>query len=406
MKSKNLIILILSLTILTISTTHLKNDASTSLTNDRNPDAPQITQAPIHPLALKDNKVGKPLKGPNEAENKMTQIFAEMFTDPMRKDIPCPFEKSDDEEESELVVGDGVIRAIPHKKTNYYEKIKMGWEASSYFFDFIDPALRDLVVAEFDRIFKEAQKLTPPNGFKEPYTVAGILGLNPANLPSEAEMINKLKSLWPTWNVDIWRTSITVGQVASIIEQWSWNFDTSHNNPAKKIVDHYDFDGDGRLNPREFLIAMIQNNKKVIDGPKKCRNCMEKIIESRIDPMFMYFDCASYNIITAEQIWTGLTKLIRPTKGFDIFKCSLESGKYRTAAINDFVLKAHKLVNGKVTKEEFRHGILLGFWDRQTDDTHVYMDDGKNLKSLRWGSNGEIDIMCEKILSTIKKSRH
>jgi hypothetical protein len=402
MKSKNLILLTLSLTILSISTTHLKNDRFGAATNNPGDNS----QAPIHPLALKGN-LPKHVQASNDAANKMTQIFTEMFTDPMRKDIPCPCEKlEDDDEENDIVVGDGIIRAIPHKKTNFYEKKKMGWEASAYFFDFIDPAFRDIVVAEFDRIFKEAQKMVPPNGYKDPYTLAGILGLNPANLPSEAEMISKLKTLWPTWNVDIWRTSITCGQMAAIIEQWSWNFDTSHNNPAKKLVDHYDFDGDGRLNAREFLIAMIQNNKKVIDGPKKCRNCMEKVIETKIDPMFMYFDCASYNIITAEQIWIGLTKLIRPTKGFDIFKCSLESGKYRTAAINDFILKAHKLVNGKVTKEEFRNGILLGYWDRQTDDTHVYVDDGKNLKNLRWGSNGEIDIMCEKILSTIKKNRH
>jgi hypothetical protein len=377
------------------------------------PAAPLLTTQVNQPLqagADLNNKMtqeNQPLQAGADLNNKMTQIFTQMFTDPMRKDTPCPCSKQVNEEEvSDVIVdAEGLVRAIPKKKTNYYEKKKMGWEASAYFFDYIDPVFQKEISDELRRIFLEAQKISPPQGFKDPYSLEGILGINLANKPSEGEMMAKLKSLWPAFNENMWRASITTGQIASIIEQWSWNFDTSNTNPAKTIVDKFDFNGDGRLNTREFLLAMIENNKKVIDGAKKCKNCMENIIMNKIDPLFMYIDCASMNIITAEEIWNALPKLKRnPVKGFDIFNCHLESGKYRTSAINDFILKAHKIVDGKITKEEFRHGILMGYWDRQTDETEVFSTDAKNLKMYRWDQTGETDIICSKIQASIRKS--
>jgi hypothetical protein len=369
-----------------------------------NPTVTQPGQTGATPSVPQGNTQGDP----NSLNNKMTQIFTQMFTDPLRKDTPCPCSKqqASEEEESEVTVdADGLVRAIPKRKTNYFEKKKMGWEASAYFFDYIDPVFMKEITDELRRIFSEAQKISPLQGYKDPYSLEGILGINIATKPSEVEMMNKLKALWPAFNENMWKASITTGQIASIIEQWSWNFDTSNPNPAKAIVDKFDFNGDGRLNTREFLLAMIENNKKVIDGAKKCKNCMENIIMNKIDPMFMYFDCASMNIITAEEIWNSLPKLKRdPVKGFDIFKCHLESGKYRTSAINDFILKAHKIVDGKITKEEFRHGILMGYWDRQTDETEVFSTDAKNLKMFRWDQTGETDIVCTKIQASIRKS--
>ena len=177
-------------------------------------------------------------------------------------------------------------------------------------------------------------------------------------------------------------------------------------DPGQYIVDKYDFNGDGRLDAREFIIAMINNNKKVIEGLKKCRNCMETIILSKLDPIYMYLDCSSNSMVSAEQMWAGFQKLKRSTLGYDIFKCQLDSGKYRTSAINDFILKAHKLVDGKVTKEEFRSGILTGYWNRQTDNTKVFLDDGRNLKTLRWGGqNGNVDIICERIKNNISAAK-
>jgi hypothetical protein len=64
----------------------------------------------------------------------------------------------------------------------------------------------------------------------------------------------------------------------------------------------------------------------------------------------------------------------------------------RTAAINDFVLKNSKLKEGYVNREEFKQGILLGFWDRQTEKTGVLTGDERTMKSFRWRDEDTVDI--------------
>jgi hypothetical protein len=68
-------------------------------------------------------------------------------------------------------------------------------------------------------------------------------------------------------------------------------------------------------------------------------------------------------------------------------------------------LKSHQMVEGKLTKVEFRLGILTGYWDRQTDNTKIYLDDAHNMKKLRWAQDGNVDIVCERINSSLKKAK-
>jgi len=181
-------------------------------------------------------------------------------------------------------------------------------------------------------------------------------------------------------------------------KKWNWFIDTSLPDYAKSIVDKYDFDGDGRLNAREFIIAMIRNNKKVVDSLNKCLNCMETVVEKKIDPMYLYVDCGSTGTITSEQLWTSMHNLKRPVQTkYNIYNCSLESGQYRTTSMNDFVLKSKVTLDGKLTKEEFRLGVLQGYWERHVRNTGVVLDDSHNMKSLRWASDGDIDQVCDRI---------
>jgi hypothetical protein len=342
------------------------------------------------------------------AGHNITEVFNKLFTDPTRSEFKCPCKKTPEQLNAEKVniTEDGAVWATPQKKENFYEKKRIGWDASSYFFDYIDPVLQKSIVTEFDRIFKEAQRMAAPANFKDPYTLERLLGINAAGqIPSKDELVKRITSLNPKFNAAQWETSISVAQMEAILKQWSWYYDASRQFPGKYIVDKFDFDGDGRLNAREFIIAVIMNNKNVVTGPQKCKNCLESVIESLITPIYMYLDCGNTNTVSAEQLWIGLQKLKKDVKGYDVFKCALENGKYRTSAMNDFILKSHKEIEGKLTLQEFRLGILTGYWDRHIEGNKIFLDDTKNMKKLRWANNGEIDIVCERIKNNIQKNK-
>lgn len=336
----------------------------------------------------------------------MTAIFSSLFNDPTRKDVECPCEEKSEEEEEEIDDSEGAegrVFNIPKKKKNYYEKKKIGEEASAYLFDYLDPVMQNIILEEFDKIYKAAQKIKNDPSYTDPYQLSSILNL-PPETPT-AELLSKMKALVPTFDAAIWQNSISVAQIHSIITEWGWNYDPSKPDPAKFLVDKYDYNGDGRLNPKEFIIAMIRYNKKIIGTPETCKNCMENIVETKIDPIFMYLDCTGGNLVNAEQIWNTLKKLKRPVVGYDYYKCTLEGGKYRTSAINDFVLKSHKTVEGRLDKEEFRLGILQGYWDRHVTENGIDKTDERNLKKFRWANDGAVDVVCERIKSAMKKDK-
>jgi hypothetical protein len=343
--------------------------------------------------------------------SELLKVFETLFTDPTRKDYKCPCKKTKEQLQASKVkiTEDGAVWSAPQKKTNYFEKHKMGWEASAYFFDYLDDVLQKDIINEFNRIFIEAQKIVPEPTYKDPYTLESILGINNFagnQVPSQDELIKKIQAINPGFNLEMWKSSISSGQMNKIIKEWGWDLNMAQSDAGKYIVDTYDFNGDGKLNAREFIIAMIINNKKVIEGVKKCRNCMETIIMSKIDPIFMYLDCGNEDAISSESLWGGLQKLKRSTNGYNLFNCALQGGKYRTSSVNDFIIKAHKLMDGRITKDEFRAGILLGYWDRHTDESKgIVLDDSKNLKKLRWGGDGNVDIICERINNGINSAK-
>src|SRR5690606_33941141 len=89
--------------------------------------------------------------------------------------------------------------------------------------------------------------------------------------------------------------------------------------------------------------------------------------------------------------WKGLPNLNRKTDMFNMFAFGNDES-IRTAAINDFILKHSKSKDGYISRREFRLGILLGFWDRQTEESRIVEDDSRALKKLRWSENNMVDI--------------
>jgi hypothetical protein len=110
-----------------------------------------------------------------------------------------------------------------------------------------------------------------------------------------------------------------------------------------------------------------------------------------MDAIFLYLDCNDDGWLSAEEFWHNIYNLNRNSEKYNIFSFGV-SESIRTAAVNDFIIKNSKVKEGYLTKEEFRQGILLGLWDRQTEKTQVLFDDSRTMKTLRWRDDDTIDI--------------
>jgi hypothetical protein len=326
-----------------------------------------------------------------------------------RKDMGC--EKRSDEDKSadeKRIAEEEAVRHgssfMPKKKQNFYERRMIGWGPSAYLFDFLDGVLQEKITKEFDKIFTEAKAGNPSGADIDPYSLHKLLGMSPGT--DQAVLIEKVKKLTENsggksaFRQDIWENSITVPQINLYMKNNKWFNDKNASDPGKALVDKFDFNGDGRLSRKEFIIAMIRVNKSLA-GNGDCDNCMADVIKELIDPIFMYLDCSNEDKISAENIWTNIQKL-QKTDGnkllYRFFDCDLNGGQFRTATVNDFVMKSKKTMDGYLSKLEFRLGILQGYWTRQVDDLNFYKDGNinkLNMKTLRWNEDGKIDNICE-----------
>jgi len=195
-----------------------------------------------------------------------------------------------------------------------------------------------------------------------------------------------------------YNNSLTAVHIRSACKQYNWECQASQiDDYSKHVVDTFDFNGDGRLNVQEFILAVIVINKESMIAGSCKKNCFDEII-AKLVPIFKFLDCKNEGIINAEKIWIGMKNLKRPNAKYDIYgKCDAETGSYRTTTINDFVLKNMKKKGGALYIEEFVSGVLLGFWARQTDKKMVYKDDSRSLIDSRWKQDGMLDSVCQQI---------
>jgi hypothetical protein len=148
---------------------------------------------------------------------------------------------------------------------------------------------------------------------------------------------------------------------------------------------------DGRLNYRELILGSIYHNQQLVGLPEPLCNFCYFEIGKIIDAIFLYLDCDNDGFLSAEEMWTNLPKMNRKTEQWNLFSFGVDDN-IRTASINDFILKNSKSKDGFISRREFRVGILLGFWDRQTETTKIVDDDSRNMKTLRWRENHMIDV--------------
>jgi hypothetical protein len=210
-----------------------------------------------------------------------------------------------------------------------------------------------------------------------------------------ASKIN-LKDFNKNYDQSIYPISVNSVQLHTAMKQWNWFIDSTHQNYAVDFIRRYDINGDGRLSARELVLGTIMHNRNAI-GSGLCQNCFQEVAK-KIDALFIYLDCNNDGMLSAEDLWNNLPKLVRGDTNWNIFAIN-NSDNIRTSAINDFCIKNGNAKGGSVTKDEFRIGVLLGYWDRQTTDSAVLEDDSRNLKALRWTEGGTVDTVAFKYLT-------
>jgi len=269
----------------------------------------------------------------------------------------------------------------------------------------LDPVLRDPIIAEFKSLMGNLTSYSMDNAnFSDPFDFKKLIAQDSAS--TSKKMIKKLQAFTKNYDAAVYDASVNTVQIRQAIIDWKWAVNPGDPLVYQKFVEKYDMNGDGRLNPREMILGSIYNNPQTV-GSSLCKHCYfdaGKIF----DAIFLYLDCNNDGLLSAEEMWRNLAHMKRNgTDKWNIFSFG-NSENIRTSAINDFILKNMKLKNGKLTRNEFRVGVLLGLWDRQAETTQVLADDSRNMKNLRWEQGDMVDIALynyykKRIVAKIKK---
>lgn len=304
-----------------------------------------------------------------------------------------------DKTKEPIKFGNNTYLNIPKKRHNLYSDENIGFGDSSYLFDYLDELLLSPMLRAFNEIELEIKKLPLEHkDFNDAYSLLKMLNINlnqNSILIPEFDLINKLNMIIPNGiDMNLWKTSFNSVQINLMIKNNNWAININEKDQAKALIDNFDFNGDGRLSIDELIIATIDSNKSIY-GQGKCHFCLENIAHNIIDPIFEYINCKKTGFVSAEEIWNELQFLNRNGSTlYDIYKCKYQDTFLRTNAINDFVIKSSKLKEGYLTKEEFRLGVLVGYWNRQTNYGTIIYNNVKSKKESRWFDSNGIDRNC------------
>jgi Ca2+-binding EF-hand superfamily protein len=277
---------------------------------------------------------------------------------------------------------------IKVQRNKFWWVKQWGYESSAYLFDFLDPLLRNEVVKEFESVWNALKAFPAVNSSNpDPFDFKKLITEKGATLTtSQQKMIKKFTENYDSSSYSI---SATLPQIESAIISWKWPTNPGDPTYFRRFIQKYDMNYDGRLNPREFILASLYQNKQTV-GSSLCEYCYFEPGKT-LDAIFLYLDCNNDGLLTSEEIWNNLPKINRKTSKWNIFSFGNDQS-IRTASVNDFILKNGNTKDGYITRSEFRAGLLLGFWDRQTDVSKILTDDSRTLKNLRWEEGDMIDI--------------
>ena len=268
-----------------------------------------------------------------------------------------------------------------------------GFGLTAYLFDFLDVIFGENVIKQFSLIWEHFVKMEKvDSNYKDPFALDQKFDdLSEKELKNMENKILELKENAKKVGEIIYQNSINAVQLHNGLKGIDWKQDSAIGDNSISFIRSYDINGDGRLSPRELILGSIYQNKGIL-GSDICKLCYDDIID-QIDAIFGYMDCSNSGAISSLDIYENFPKLTRMTSKHNFF-ILIKQAPMRTAVINEFILKNGYEIRGKLTKTEFRIGILLGFWDRQTDDYGIIKDDKRNLKKLRWDDEGIVDLLA------------
>jgi len=331
-------------------------------------------------------------------QNDMAKLWEDIFKDTDRKACKVANIKGKVGETKSLEIG-GIRANVPLKRDNYYEKLNIGFGGSAYLFDYLDEILREPVVNNFRDVVKNIGKFPKEiKGCKEdscedPYTLNKMLSIPLENSPSQDDLIQKLTRVYPSFNKDYWEKSFNAVQLRQAFTENKWYIPPGVSDPAKRLIDKFDFNGDGRLSDYEVIVAIIDANKSIY-GQNKCKNCFEEVYSNFLDPIFSFSNLDNDDKISAEEMWRSFEYLKRKTNKYNIYLCRVDGQGVRTNSINDFIIKNQKVYKGSLNKKEFALGILIGYWGRQVDRSAIFMKSEKSKREDRWSDPDAVDNNC------------
>lgn len=273
---------------------------------------------------------------------------------------------------------------------------RWGYGDAAYFFDFLDPVFQKYIIDAFDESYETLKSIDNKDTdyYQDVFDIEKLIKSNPKSKNTTINSEADFKKINKNYNKIVYDNSINTVQLNKAMKDWGWFIPPGLKDYAYDIVSKYDVDGDGRLNPREMMLANIHSNQDVVRYGK-CMYCLADVAR-RLDAMFIFLDCENKGAISVEDLWKKLPKLVRPDNRWNIYGIDTIEN-IRTAALNDFCLKNGIAKQGYITKKEFRTGVMLGYWDRQTSIKEIVKDDSRNLKNLRWDERGMKDRVAYRV---------
>ncbi len=286
-------------------------------------------------------------------------------------------------------------RRFNRNRNENLSKKNWGFGPVSYLFDYLDPVFREKVVIEFENLYEEMKSFPMKiDNYEDPFDY--LTRIN--KVGNSPKMIQKLIKFKKNYNKKVYDSSLNAPQIYQGFINFKWPIDKEDPSELEFYITKYDLNFDGRLSPREMILASIHYRPNYL-GSSSYKYTYKPIIDI-LNPIFTFLDCNEDDFLSAQEIWNNLPGLKRNTTNFDIFAYGNDQN-IRTAAINDFILKNWNATEGFVNREEFYSGFLLGFWDRQTDNEGFLCDDSRNFKNLRW-KDDKIDVSLQKYLKELK----
>ena len=296
----------------------------------------------------------------------------------------CKVAVDDNEEDEEVSVANVKVddRAVAYIKP---VKAKDGWikkwgmEQSIHLIDYVEKILLDPFYEDATSLYQTFSELPKTDEkYKDPFDYLNFI----TNSMTDEE-IEKYKANFALINElyvkEIYDNSLNAVQINKGMLNLGWEVE-GQINFAKNFVTKYDLNGDGALNPREFILGVIHKYSRRMSEQSQYKKLFPKSYKQLVT-MFKYLDCDNDNYVSGSEMVEKI-KLLKNGCANCLF---IKSHGLAEISVTDFILKSQDTKNGALNQNEFITGFLFGFWNRQCLVKGIMnkSNDDRSLRNLR-----------------------